>query len=173
MIITPQMANLASRLKKRANADTCDYFTDGETPYSQSCTGYHAASGTILRLTRDVGHHSCGWIKNPDYERCYHLSLSFRDRETFESEPHNRKAADRWCEALFRHHKRWLWIEGPKSAYGRKLDVWHYRLLCDEAWQPIYPRGEVYSREHTPADWMTWSERTEKQKPDVPTGMTP
>lgn len=32
--------------------------------------------GTRLLFSRDAGHHTSGWLKNPDYERCWHLSLS-------------------------------------------------------------------------------------------------
>lgn len=41
------------------------------------CSGFHESSGTKLIFTRDAGMHSSGWWKNPDYERCWHLSLSF------------------------------------------------------------------------------------------------
>lgn len=36
--------------------------------------------------------------------------------------------------------------------------VHHYRLFCDKAWKPILPRGEVYSKDWTPADWKSWSD---------------
>lgn len=35
--------------------------------------------GVSVLFTRDTGHHSTGWWKNPDYERCWHLSLGFFD----------------------------------------------------------------------------------------------
>jgi hypothetical protein len=101
--------------------------------------------------SRDTGHHSSGWWKNPDYERCYHLSLSFEGG-------HNRKTAERWCKALFGDNVSKLWIEPPFSPAGLAREVWHYRLFCDAAWQPLVPRGEVYSKDWTPADWKSWSD---------------
>jgi hypothetical protein len=32
------------------------------------------------------------------------------------------------------------------------------RLFCDAGWQPIKPRGEVYSRHLTEKGWRTFSE---------------
>lgn len=101
--------------------------------------------------SRDTGHHSSGWWKNPDYERCYHLSLSFDGG-------HNRKLAERWCKAIFGDEVTQLWIEPPYSPAGKAREVWHYRLFCDAGWQPIKPRGEVYSTDWTPADWRSWSD---------------
>jgi hypothetical protein len=31
-------------------------------------------------------------------------------------------------------------------------------VFCDERWQPILPRGEVYSREFTEKGWKSFSE---------------
>lgn len=54
-------------------------FFDGQTvdSYFEDCRWFLQKYGCFLVYTRDVGHHSCGWWKNPDYERCYHLSLSW------------------------------------------------------------------------------------------------
>lgn len=73
----------------------------------------------LLLFTRDGGMHSSGWWKNPDYERCWHLSLSFLDAETAESAPHDHGEARRWCELFFGDHTRYLWIEPPFSDHGR------------------------------------------------------
>src|SRR5690606_31231568 len=46
----------------------------------RACTHLYAVAPDVsacLIYTRDVGHHSNGWWKNPDYERCRHLSISF------------------------------------------------------------------------------------------------
>ena len=50
------------------------------------------------------------------------------------------------------------WIEKPYTPEGRRIDVWHYRLFCDAAWEPILPRGEVYSRDLTGAGWRSFSD---------------
>lgn len=43
---------------------------------------------------------------------------------------------------FFGNNKRLLWCEPPYSEEGKKAGVYHYRLFCDENWQPIFPRGE-------------------------------
>jgi hypothetical protein len=40
-------------------------------------TAYHTPSGTKLIFSRDVGHHSSGWFKNPDFERCFSFVTLF------------------------------------------------------------------------------------------------
>lgn len=108
-------------------------------------------SPTTMILTRDTGHHTGGWWKNPDYERCWHMSCSFLDGFT-------RRRGDALARLIFGDEVRLTWIEGPWSKEGREIGVWHYRLFCDPAWVPIMPRGEVYSR-FMPADWRSFSEQ--------------
>jgi len=60
--------------------------------------------------------------------------------------------------AKFCDDRRLLWIEPPYSPEGRRSDVHHYRLFCDEHWQPIKPRGEVYSTDFTEKGWKSFSE---------------
>ncbi len=112
----------------------------------------------IIIYTRDVGHHSSGWWKNPDYERCLHLSLSVRDAVTQQPLPRERKLFQEISEAFFRAEARKAWIEGPYSPEGKQSDVWHYRVFCDPSWTPIMPRHEVYSREFTEIGWKSFSE---------------
>jgi len=131
---------------------------DGRGPIPNECVAAHMPSGTLLIFTRDSGHHSSGWFKNPDYERCWHLSLSFRDVESGEYLPFREKAAMEWIDLFFGDDKRKLWVEPPAYPEGKQAGVWHYRLFCDEGWQPIKPRGEVYSRELTEAGFKSWSE---------------
>lgn len=111
-----------------------------------------------LIFTRDAGAHSAGWWKNPDYERCYHLSLSYRDIFTHEPMRQQRKWSERLAMAFFGDEVRKIWIEPPYSPEGKQNDVYHYRLFVDAHWQAILPRGEVYSKENTPAGWKSWSE---------------
>lgn len=63
-----------------------------------------------------------------------------------------------WCEAFFGEHLRLAWAESPKSAIGRSRNVWHWRVFANEAWEPIFPRGEVYSKEFTELGWKSASE---------------
>lgn len=127
----------------------------------QTCAWFYLDGvDVVVRVifTRDAGHHSGGWWKNPDYERCQHLSLSFLDRWTGESMDFDLERADRLAEAFWGEARRMAWIEKPYSPEGRKARVWHYRLFCDPSWQPIQPRGEVYSKDETPAGWRSFSE---------------
>jgi hypothetical protein len=113
---------------------------------------------TIL-YTRDIGHHSGGWWKNPDYERCLHLSLAYRDPRIVGAHlPQDTRRSGEIARAFFGDEARRCWIERPYSPEGKRADVWHYRLFCDAGWNPITPRGEVYSRELTEGDWKSFSE---------------
>lgn len=126
---------------------------DGTQPtqYFNDCRWYIEQHECIIIFTRDTGHHSSGWWKNPDYERCWHLSISFPGGR-------NKIAIEKILDGLFGQDKRKLWIEPPYSQYGKSKEVWHYRLFCDQFWQPIIPRGEVYSKELTEAGWKSYSE---------------
>lgn len=116
--------------------------------------------GTTVIFTRDEGMHTSGWMKNPDYERCLHLSLSPAPRAlwTPDTPDLDRKTVVGWLHAFFGDDARLALAESPKSAAGRKVGVWHWRLFCDAAWQPIHPRGEVYSTEWTELGWRSASE---------------
>lgn len=111
-----------------------------------------------LIYTRDVGHHSSGWWKNPDYERCLHLSISFCVNPTDAPLLFDKHQAQKIADAFFERDARKCWIEPPYSPEGKHADVWHYRLFCDGGWNPILPRGEVYNRELTEAGWKSFSE---------------
>ena len=131
---------------------------------------------TRLIFTRDVGHHTSGWLKNPDYERCLHLSCSPFPEFIIST----RRAADptlktwrRWAKAFFGDAARYLWAESPKSDTGKRLGVWHFRVFCNEAWEPHLPRGEVYSREFTEAGWRSASQIWEEDRVDVGSTVDP
>jgi len=111
-----------------------------------------------LIYTRDVGHHESGWWKNPDYERCLHLSISFCVNPTDAPLPFRKSFAEKVARAFFGDDCRKAWIEPPYSPEGKRCDVHHYRVFCDPAWSPILPRGEVYDRTNTPASWKSFSE---------------
>jgi len=129
-------------------------------PYAERCIAVHRGIEfwTKLMFTRDDGLHSSGWWKNPDYERCCHLSLSFFHAIAQEPAPQQSALAREWCELFFGNDCRLLWVEPPYSDHGRRADVYHYRLFCDPAWKPILPRGEVYTREFTERGWKSFSD---------------
>lgn len=124
------------------------------------CTRYHEPTLSSLIFTRDAGMHTSGWWKNPDYERCLHLSVSFiyMNGHSFTRLPQDHKMAEKWCKLFFGGNASLLWVEPPFSEEGKASDVYHYRLFCDEGWQPIKPRGEVYSTDWTPEGWLSWSD---------------
>jgi hypothetical protein len=134
-------------------------FDGRETFYVGYCTGFHAPTGSFLIFTRDTGHHTSGWFKNPDYERCLHLSMSFRAPfDVSIPRDFDVALAKEWAEIFFGEARRYIWAESPKSDVGKAAGVWHYRVFCDEHWQPMLPRGEVYSTEFTEKGWKSWSE---------------
>lgn len=132
--------------------------TPDDEAYFRRCRAVDHHEGVALIFTRDTGHHMSGWWKNPDYERCFHLSVSFFDPETYQAAPFRHDAARAWARMFFRHDTRWVWVEPPYSPEGRARGVHHYRLFCDAGWQPIKPRGEVYTKEFTEAGWRSFSE---------------
>lgn len=137
--------------------------------YLARCRHWHARSGTWLIYTRDSGHHSSGWFKNPEFERCLHLSLSFTEPLEWQiRRPHDRRLAEAWARAFWGEGFRWSWGEPPVSPEARRLEVWHYRLFCDAHWQPIKPRGEVYATELTARGWRSASELFGTPAPESP-----
>lgn len=138
------------RIWRTAQHGTFDGLNPAD-PYLLQCRWWLERFECIVIFTRDVGYHTSGWWKNPDYERCYHLSVSFPGGM-------KRSHLEYILKQLFGDDRRWLWCEGPYSEVGRQCGVFHYRLFCDPAWQPLKPRGEVYTREFTEAGWKSFSE---------------
>lgn len=120
------------------------------SPYFESCRWLLEKYPATVLYTKESGYHSGGWWKNPDYERCWHLSISFRSGS-------EKKTLNEILDNLFGEYKNFLWIEPPYSEQGKKADVWHYRLFCDETWIPIKPRGEVYNTDFTERGWKSFS----------------
>jgi hypothetical protein len=121
------------------------------TLYFESCRWLLERFPATIVYTKEEGYHSGGWWKNPDYERCWHLSISFRSGS-------EKKALSEILEHLFGQYQNLLWVEPPYSDQGKSMNVWHYRLFCDEHWQPIKPRGEVYNTHFTERGWKSFSE---------------
>ena len=154
------MANRLERLIVALKTAVARGVWDGKQPnaYFRSCRQVDAKKGISVLFTRDTGYHTSGWWKNPDYERCLHLSLSVRDAVTQQPLPRERKLFQEIAEVFFGANARKAWIEGPYSPEGKQSDVWHYRVFCDPSWTPIMPRHEVYSREFTETGWKSFSE---------------
>jgi hypothetical protein len=152
---TPEQ--IVTVLRERARMGTFDGRETG-MPYLLSCTLDDFQTGSRLIYTRDTGHHSSGWFKNPDYERCLHLSVSYREPDTGGRLGQRRHDTARWASLFFGDDLKKAWFEPPHSADGKRCDVLHVRLFCDDNWQPIKPRGEVYSTELTEVGWKSFSE---------------
>ena len=120
-------------------------------PYLELCRWFVERIDAIVIMTRDEGYHSCGWWKNPDYERCYHVSISYPGGTNF-------KKTEWLLAQLFGTARRLMWCEPPYSKEGKSADVYHYRLFCDKDWNPIMPRGEVYNTQFTERGWKSFSE---------------
>lgn len=135
--------SVASQMRRSAP------FWDGRTDIPLSAFAQHLTTpeiGSQLCLTRDSGHHMGGWWKNPDYERCWHLSICFRDAQTGVFIPFEKRIAGEWVEAFFGDYCRLIWAEPPFSLDGKRNGIWHYRLFCGPNWEPILPRGDRSSR---------------------------
>lgn len=161
--LTEHMDRVASELRRRAKHGL---FNGQQTPegmrYLRHCRLVDDVTGTVLIFTRDSGHHSSGWLKNPDYERCWHLSTSpapslilIPGEQRADPDP---KTLAAWLHAFYGESKRYVWSESPKTPEGKARGVWHWRLFCDEHWVPLLPRKEVYTREFTEAGWKSASQ---------------
>jgi len=149
------LQDLVVNAKARAMTGTFDG-TNDTFDYLIACRSFFVPQRAKVIFTRDAGYHSCGWWKNPDYEQCYHLSISFEDG-------YLARRAEVLAKAFFGDDVRLLWIEPPHTAKGKQLEVWHYRLFCDPAWKGIKPCGEVYSP-RMPKGWMSFSEKHGRKK---------
>lgn len=179
--ITPSMIAVADRLKQHAETGVYHgLMSEMDTPYFEQAKGLCLAPGlsTSLIFTRDTGHHSSGWFKNPDYERCYHLSLSFWHYDiqavSLSPAPYDRKLAALWVQVFYPKWMSYVWDESnlthkeiPDTPIQWQTipeitgqhEIHHYRVFCDPAWQPIKPRGEVYSQEFTEKGWRSFSQQ--------------
>ena len=162
-----EMADVAQQLRLCANMGVFDGHATVEAQrYMAMCRRLHQPTQTLLIFTRDSGMHSSGWMKNPDYERCYHLSLSVAPCSLL-LPAHIKADLDKrttaaWLDVFFGDNRRYLWMESAKSEKGIARGVMHWRLFCDENWGPLLPRGEVYSTEFTELGWRTASQVLEE-----------
>ena len=142
--------NVFARMKRVANRALWN--GKDMDAHFESCRWQWQKYDCVMVFTKETGYHSSGWWKNPLYERCWHLSLSFQGGK-------NKSATDKIIKGIFGDYRNLIWIEPPYSETGKKLEVWHYRLFCDEHWQPIKPVGEVYSAQFTERGWKSFSEK--------------
>jgi hypothetical protein len=109
--------------------------------------------GVSTILTFDVGPHTSGWLKNSDYEMCWHLSIcgaEFKDGRFVKNVDLPDSEIRRMAREFFESKVHMLWNEPPASP----LDLYrtapqsryttHLRLFVDREGHPIIPEGEVY-----------------------------
>ncbi len=162
--LVAHMALVAGELRRRAKHGLFNGRVGPEgRRYIGHCIVDDETTRTRLIFTRDTGHHTSGWLKNPDYERCWHLSTSSMPSalvlpSAMLAAELDRKTLAGWVGAFFGADVSYVWSESPKSAVGKERGVWHWRLFCDEHWQPHLARKEIYSLDFTPADWRSASQ---------------
>ena len=161
-ILFTELPPLVSFARLRAKRGIYEGRSDKATmQLMRQCSHLYAINPEVsarLIYTRDRGHHSNGWWKNPDYERCLHLSISFCVNPTDAPLPFDKRQAQTIAEAFFEDDTRKCWVEPPYSPEGKRAEVHHYRLFCDPSWSPILPRGEFYNRDFTEVGWRSFSE---------------
>lgn len=108
-------ADTFGRMMKVAQSGTFDGL-NAEDAYLDRCRWWLERYECIAILTRDVGYHTSGWWKNPEYERCYHLSVSFPGGQ-------KRSYLEHILKQLFGYDRRLLWCEPPYSEAGHKAGV--------------------------------------------------
>lgn len=128
--------------------------------YLQKCrfVVHYGGLATSIIFTRDVGHHTSGLWKNPDYERSFHLSLGYFESSTMKPVAVNLKESKAWVDIAFPDMQQYIWVGPPITNEGKAAGVYHYRVFCDPSWNPIIPRKEVYSKDFTPAGWKSYSD---------------
>lgn len=154
-----ELALVARQMRRRARRGVFDGRVSARSDeYLARCR--RVKFGTTLIFTRDAGHHTSGWFKNPQYERCWHLSTSPVPRVLWTPGTPDLDHAlrDRWLRAFFGDDLGHVWAESPKTPQGRAAGVYHWRLFCDERWQAITPKGEVYSLDLTELGWKSATE---------------
>jgi hypothetical protein len=167
MIITPSMDKLVRVMKHNAEQG---FFSGSQSEaqgrYFQRCRQEHLKTGTVIIFTRDRGMHTSGWFKNPDYDRCYHLSLTFWDFDAGKQEAFDEKLARAWVHAFYGDWTRYIWHEGitDEGKSSGTANCNHYRVMCNPAWQPIIPRKEVYTKEFIEKGWLSFSDKQYKEE---------
>lgn len=164
-----RMIHIAAQMKQVAKKHPWNGEEDGDGIQTlMLCRRIDTETGASLLFTLDYGHHFSGWWKNPDYEKCFHLSIAslsmllqlhHPNSPALNSMPElTKKVREKWAEAFYQERTRLLWIEPPVSEKGRLVETWHYRLFVGPGNVPLLPRGEVYTKKFTEIGWKSWSE---------------
>jgi hypothetical protein len=116
---------IAKRMRFHARSGAmCGDLSADERKYVRRCSV--RAGTTTLVFTRDFGNHD-GWLSDPTHDRCWHLSIACDDDNE----------RDAWLRAFFGDHVAELWGQTCATDYGQQRGVWHWRLFCDQNWEPM------------------------------------
>ncbi len=147
---------------RRANKWVYDGKRTAENKRGMStCSAHHEASNTSVVFARDSGHYSGGGgYKSQASDRCFHLALTFLDFENGIALPPDPKKTREWLNAFFPGQCHLLWAEAPvdlgavasfwRWCLGLKMGdalFWHFRLFCDENWQPLTNEPALMQRD--------------------------
>ena len=145
--ITPHMAMLVDLMKRHAGTGVLNVRSDPMgNPYFHSATRPHIPTGSLLLFTRDYGYYASREISSALYDRCYHLSISFKD---FSKKPplpadFNPALASAWVQAFFEDWQSLVWTNDNNAQRNARIDeVHHYRVFCDHSWQPLDLSSDV------------------------------
>ena len=126
-------------------------------PQKYRAVVHYAGLATSIIFSRDTVQHTSGWWKNPDYERCFHLSLGYFESSTMKPVAANQKESKIWIDIAFPDMQQYIWLESPITEEGKSAGVYHhYRVFCGPLWNPIIPR--IYSKDFPPAGWKLYSD---------------
>lgn len=136
--------------------------------YKSFARGFYDRLGTLILYSREVW--APAVIKRKKVPAAYwrHLSFSFHESD-LKAGPERygrmRKVLRRdleatagWLSWFFGSQCRYLLCDPPMTKHGKEFDVWHYRLLCDELWNPPRSRVEIPVEQFKAAGWITFEE---------------
>lgn len=159
---TPEHLSIARQMRAKARRGWVDgtLATLERFQAKRWVTAITAPELTVcLLLTRDRMHHGSGWWRNAEYEYCWHLSLSARDRLAIAAQQDTgyedlpRAEVEYWARLVFEENARMLWHEpgggDPRLTPDEQRTnaaIWHLRLFLDpDTMEPFMPTGEVYT----------------------------
>lgn len=155
-VVVSDPRGLLKKMWRWANSGVFDGINTN-TRYFTEARWYIPNDGVLLLFTRDKGMHDCGWFKNPDYNQCYHLSISCWNPITRQPAGYDPKLHRQWIHMVYGDWVKYIWHESPVN--DNPSQPHHYRVMTDSNWQPIIPRGEVYTKEYTALGWKSWSDQ--------------
>lgn len=163
------------RVAEEMRRNAMGWVYDGSEPTPETkrrksnSVAQHYPTNTSLVFGRDRGHHTLGGWKSPEVERCFHLSLSFVDMDKRIVKKTESGLVQLWLRSFFGDALDLVWAEPPgNEAYD--MQQWHFRLFCDETWNPLEKEPVHMQRELRAKGYVRASEIIfVSDEPRVPT----